>query len=51
MDITVHASFPNDDPSAARQAHSYTSFIARGRSSHGRPEHEADAKEEAMPKW
>jgi hypothetical protein len=51
MDITIHASFlPHDDPSAAGQAHSYTSFIACGRSSNGRSEHEANAQEEAMPK-
>jgi hypothetical protein len=51
MDITIHASFlPHDDPSAAGQAHSYTSFIAFGRSSNGRSEHEANAQEEAMPK-
>jgi hypothetical protein len=50
MDI-IHASFlPHDDPSAAGQARSYTSFIARGRSSNGRSEHEANAQEEAMPK-
>jgi len=37
MDITIHASFlPHDDPSAAGQAHSKRSFIARGRSSNGR---------------
>jgi hypothetical protein len=51
MDITVQASFlPHDDPSAAGQAQSYTSFIARRRSSNGRSEHEANAQEEAMPK-
>jgi hypothetical protein len=51
MDITIHASFlPHDDPSAAGQAHSYTSFIACGRSWNGRSEHEANAQEEAMPK-
>jgi len=51
MDITIHASFlPHDDPSVAGQAHSYTSFIARGRSSNGRSEHEANAQEEAMLK-
>jgi len=50
MDITIHASFlPHDDPSVAGQAHSYTSFIARGRSSNGRSEHEDNAQEEAMP--
>jgi hypothetical protein len=49
MDITIHASFlPHDDPSAAGQAHSYTSFIAGGRLSNGRSEHEASAQEEAM---
>jgi len=45
MDITIHASFlPHDDPSAAGQAHSKRSFIARGRSSKGRSEDEANAK-------
>jgi hypothetical protein len=47
MDVTIHASFPpRDDPPAAGQAHSKT-FIARGRSSNRRREHEANAKEEA----
>ena len=51
MDIAIHASFlPHDDPSAAGRAHSSTSFIARGRSSNARPEHEANAQEETMPK-
>jgi hypothetical protein len=51
MDVTSYAGFlPHDDPSAAGQAHPYTSFIARGRSSNGRSEHEANAQEEAMPK-
>jgi hypothetical protein len=51
MDVTIHAGFlPHDDPSAAGHAPSYTSFIARGRSSNGRSEHEANAQEEAMPK-
>jgi hypothetical protein len=51
MDVTNHAGFlPHDDPSAAGQAHSYTSFIVRGRSSNGRSEQEANAEEEAMPK-
>jgi|Tabmets5t2r1_1033131.scaffolds.fasta_scaffold85477_1 hypothetical protein len=40
---------PNDPP-AAGQVHSNTSFIGVGRSSKGRSEHEANAKEEAMPK-
>ena len=51
MDITIHASLlPHDDPSVAGQARSSASFIARGRSSNGRSEHEANAQEEAMPK-
>jgi hypothetical protein len=46
MDVTIHASFlPHDDPPAAGHAHSNTSFIACGRSSNGRSEHEANAKE------
>jgi hypothetical protein len=51
MDLTIHASFlPHDDPPAAGQAHSNTSFIARWRSSNGRSEHEANAEEDPMPK-
>ena len=47
MDLTIHASFlPHDDPPAAGQAHSTTSFITRGRSN-GRWEHEASAKDAA----
>jgi hypothetical protein len=47
MDITIHATFlPHDNPPAAGQAHSNTSSIARGRSSNGRSEHEANAKEQ-----
>jgi hypothetical protein len=48
MDVTMHASFLlHDDPPAAGQAHSNASFIARGRSSNGRSEHEANAEVEA----
>jgi hypothetical protein len=48
MDVTIHASFlPHDDPPAAGQAHSNTSFIARGWSSNGRWEHQASAREDA----